>query len=40
MSVNRKIEDRAISAIQRIIDDHPTMEGYLNKRDKELSLDG
>ena len=38
--LKRKIEDRSISAIQNVIDKHPTMEGYINKRDKELSWDG
>lgn len=40
MTLKRKIEDRAISALQRVIDAHPTMEGYIQKRDKELSWDG
>ena len=38
--LKRKIEDRSISALQNVIDEHPTMEGYINKRDKELSWDG
>ena len=38
--LKRKIEDRSISALQNVIDKHPTMEGYINKRDKELSWDG
>lgn len=40
MPLKRKIEDRSITALQAIIDMHPTMEGYINKRDKELSWDG
>ena len=38
--LKRKIEDRSITALQKVIDDHPTMEGCINKRDKELSWDG
>lgn len=37
--LRRKIEDRSITALQLVIDSHPTMEGYINKRDKELSWD-
>lgn len=38
--LKRKIEDRSITALQTIIDEHPTMEGHINKCDKELSWDG
>lgn len=38
--LKRKIEDRSITALQSVIDAHPTMEGYINKKDKELSWDG
>lgn len=40
MPLKRKIEDRSITALQSVIDAHPTMEGYINKRDKELAWDG
>ncbi len=40
MPLKRKIEDRSITALQLIIDAHPTMDASINKRDKELSWDG
>lgn len=40
MVLKRKIEDRSITALQAVIDAHPTMEGYIKKRDKELAWDG
>lgn len=40
MVLKRKIEDRSITALQRVIDAHPTMEGHIQKGDKELSWDG
>lgn len=38
--VRRKIEDRAIAAIETLIDQHPTMESKISKGDKDLSWDG
>lgn len=36
----RKIEDRAIGAINCLIDQHPTMDSHIQKGDKDLSWDG
>ena len=40
MPSNNKIEDRAISAITNIIDEHMTMGHKFNSMDKEMSWDG
>lgn len=37
---NSKIEDRAIGALNNIIDEHPTMEHQFKTMDKEMSWDG
>ncbi len=37
---NAKIEERAISTIQDIVNDHPTMQASFNKQDKIMSWDG
>lgn len=35
-----KIEDRAIRALENIVDDHFTMQSQFNRLDKEMSWDG
>ena len=35
-----KIEDRAIRALENIIDEHSTMQSQFNRMDKEMSWDG
>lgn len=40
MASSRKIEERAILALENIIVRHPTMQGHINKCDKELCWDG
>ena len=35
-----KIEDRAIRALENIIDEHLTMQSQFNRMDKEMSWDG
>ena len=40
MVLNRKIEDRSITALQRVVDSHPSMELKPYKCDKELCWDG
>lgn len=40
MASSRKIEERAILSLENIIARHPTMQGHINKCDKELCWDG